>query len=403
MTMSEVPTHVPDTCPVVHFDNSRNQPVGGYFQELDEMRELAPAVWNTFGQGFWVVTRFDDQRAAYQDYETFTSESIIAVDPDPQYMWIPTLVDGPDHTQYRRLLNGYFSPANVAKREEQNREIARKIIEELKAKGSCDLAHEFCGEFPTRAFFALAGFDQKDAPRMVELVTTIFDQMSNPDDHSAQAAAAGEISEYFAKLLDDRRANPRDTSTDLTSHLLTCTFNGEPLTQETLLNILGVIILAGLDTMKCQLGYSFYHLATFPEDRQRILDDPSLIPSFVEESLRYYTIVQPARKLGKDVEFAGCPMKKGEMVLLDLAQSCRDPEAFPEADKFIIDRQNNKHLAFGPGAHRCMGSHLARQELVIAIEEWHKAIPNYELTNTEPLTEHGGQRGVNSIPVRWDI
>lgn len=402
MTISEIPTHVPSSCPVTNFDIMSNRPVEGYFDELDRLREESPVWWSTFGQGFWMLTRFDDQRAAYQNDVAFTSQSIVVTDPDPLYLWIPTLIDGPDHTRYRQLLNGYFSPANVAKLEEQNRRIARDLISELIVRGAADLAWEFCGEFPTRCFYALAGFDQTDVPRMVELVGIIFNQMGNPDDHSAQAEAAGEIREYFVGLIADRRAHPKDPRGDLVSHLLQCTFSDEPLDDETLLNILGVIILAGLDTMKCQLGYSFYHLVTHPQDRQRIIDDPDLIPSFVEESLRYYTIVNPGRKLGEDTEIAGVTMKKGEMVLLDLAQSNRDPRVFDRADEFVIDRQNNKHLAFSPGPHRCMGSHLARQELVIAIDEWHRAIPHYVLDTEEPLTEHGGQRGVNSIPVRWN-
>ncbi len=400
---TNIPVNLPEGCPVTDYDNNMRRPVEGYFALLDELREASPRYWSTHQQGFWMLTRFDDIRAAYQDSETFTSKSIIVTDPDPAYMWVPTMVDGPIHTKYRQLLNAYFSPIAVGKLEEQNRRIAAELVKEIVPRGSCDLAIDFCAEYPTRAFFTLAGFDQSDAPTLSEWVVTVFRNMHNPDGRREQADAMDNIRNYFKGVIADRRLAPRDPASDLTSNLLAARLDGEPLDEETMLNILGVIIMAGLDTTKSQLGYSFYHLAQYEQDRQRLLDDPSLVASFVEESLRYYTIVEPGRKLGRDVEFAGCPMREGDMVLLDLGSACRDPRVFPDADKFVIDRPNNRHVAFAPGPHRCLGSHLARQELTLAIEEWHKAIPHYELANVEPLTEHGGQRGVDSIPVRWTL
>ena len=178
-------------------------------------------------------------------------------------------------------------------------------------------------------------------------------------------------------------------------------FYDAPLSDEQTLNIMEVLILAGLDTVRAQLNYSLFHFATHPEDRQRIIDEPEFIPSAVEESLRYYSIVNPGRKLTEDFELAGCPMKKGDMVLLDLAQANRDPRVFADADTFVVDRTDNKHVAFAPGAHRCLGSHLARQEMTIGLEEWHKRIPHYIIDSDEPVLEHGGMRGIISLPLRW--
>lgn len=401
--MGSLRESLPESCPVVDYDNNMSRPVEGYFALLDELREASPRYWSTHQQGFWMLTRFDDIRAAYQDSETFTSESIIVTDPNPAYLWVPTMIDGPLHTKYRQLLNAYFSPVAVGKLEEQNRRIAAELVAEIAPRGNCDLAVDFCGEYPTRAFFSLAGLDQQDASQLSEWASMIFRNMHNPEGRSIQAEAMGNIRSYFASIIEDRRLNPRDVETDLTSNLLAARLDGGALETDTLLDMLGVVILAGLDTTKSQLGYSFYHLARYLGDRKVILEHPDLIASFVEESLRYYTIVEPGRKVSRDVEFAGCPMKQGDMVLLDLGSACRDPRVFPEADTFLIDRPNNKHVAFAPGPHRCLGSHLARQELRLAVEEWHKVIPNYELCNTEPLTEHGGQRGLDAIPIRWDF
>lgn len=400
MTIEEVNAK-PSSCPVIDWSIDGVKPAGEYYRELDDLREASPAYWNTSGKGFWMLTRFNDMREAYQNGAVFSSESIIVNDPDPQYMWIPTLVDGPDHTKYRQILNSYFSPAAVREREQTNRGYAIDAIEKIIDKGSCDVAKEFSAEFAIRVFLAMTGLPQEDMYDFVGWVDAIFGQMANADDHSEQLAAAAAIREYFTKMIADRRERPLDPKTDFVTHLIQSNFYDEPLSDEQTLNILEVLILAGLDTVRAQLSYSLFHFATHPEDRQRILDEPELIPSAVEESLRYYSIVNPGRKLTQDFEIAGCPMKKGDMVLLDLAQANRDPRVFPDAGTFVVDRPENKHVAFAAGAHRCLGSHLARQELVIGLEEWHKRIPHYVIDGDQPVLEHGGMRGIISLPLRW--
>jgi cytochrome P450 len=163
------------------------------------------------------------------------------------------------------------------------------------------------------------------------------------------------------------------------------------------------MFMAGLDTVAMQLSYSFLHLATHDEDRRRIVEDPSLIPGAVEEFLRYYAFVTPGRKVTQDVDFGPCPMKAGQMIFLPIVSANRDPAEFVDADKVIIDRPDNRHIAFGAGPHRCLGSHLARQELRIGLEEWHKRIPDYRLTAGVPVREHSGQIGLDNLPLEWDL
>ena len=157
-----------------------------------------------------------------------------------------------------------------------------------------------------------------------------------------------------------------------------------------------------LDTLKSQLGWCFYHLATHPEDRRRLVADPSLTPAAVEEFLRAYPIVSMARKVTRDIDFHGCPMKKDQMVLVSNQSACRDPRVFPNAGDVIIDRSPNRHIAFGASEHRCLGSHLARAELQIAIDEWHQQIPEYRIATDEPLMAHGGQISLLELPLAWD-
>ena len=198
------------------------------------------------------------------------------------------------------------------------------------------------------------------------------------------------VSEYWKNTLDGRREAPLDPDVDFVTHISRATMDGEPLPDVDILDIMDTLTLGSLDTLKSQLGWCMYHLATHPEDRRRIVADPSLIPGAVEEFLRAYPIVSMARKLTQDYDFHGCPMKKDDMVLLSIQSATRDPRVFPEPEEVIIDRSPNRHIAFGASEHRCLGSHFARAELLYALEEWHAAIPEYEIASDEPL--HGPRR-----------
>jgi cytochrome P450 len=213
-------------------------------------------------------------------------------------------------------------------------------------------------------------------------------------------AAVNEVTQYFAGLVAQRFKEPGD---DLVSRATTWTVDGAPITEQDLLSFCLLMFQAGLDTVSAQLTYAMYHLATHPADRARIVADPSLIPVANEELLRFYSIVAPGRKAMQDTEIAGCPIKKGEMVLLPLSAANRDPAEFERADEVLIDRPANRHLAFGAGPHRCLGSHLARLELEIAVRLWHERIPEYRIDPGVPIDEHaGGLVGLNNLPLRWD-
>jgi cytochrome P450 len=263
---------------------------------------------------------------------------------------------------------------------------------------------EFCGEFPTEMFLAILGLPLEDAPRMLGWVETIFDLMHvSAEEQGPMAEAMEEMTQYFVDLLAQRRALLLDPETDFMSRLCTASIDGVPLSDEDILNICGVLVLAGLDTVKSQLGYSFLHLARFPADRARVVGDPDLWLSAIEEFMRLYAIVaNDGRKATQDVEFHGCPMHKGDMVMLSVGSACRDPEAFADPFEFIPDRQPNRHLGFAAGPHRCLGSHLARMELRVGLEEWHKQIPDYRLAVGSPSTERGGMLSLQGLRLEWD-
>jgi cytochrome P450 len=218
-------------------------------------------------------------------------------------------------------------------------------------------------------------------------------------------ALAG-IREYWVAALADRRNDSEPREGDLASYLLHATIDEHPLTDNEMLDMLTVLVLAGLDTTRGQLGYMFRHLATHPEHRRALIENPELIPSAVEEVLRYYTIIfGDGRKVTRDIEFHGASLKKGDMVYGLVSGANRDPRAYERADEFLIDRKRNHHMGFASGPHRCLGQHLARREMQIAVEEWLKVIPDFHIAGGEQLVERGGgsMMTLMDLPLAWEV
>ena len=205
------------------------------------------------------------------------------------------------------------------------------------------------------------------------------------------------IIQYLQGALDERTANPTD---DFISELLQSEHDGQPIERPVVMGMCALLLIAGIDTAWSSIGSAMWHLATHPDDRRRLANEPELMPTAIEEFLRAYSPVTMARRLSHDVEFQGCPMKAGDRILMNFPAANRDPKAFPDADKVILDRQHNRHVAFGAGIHRCAGSNLARMELRVAIEEFLARIPEFSLVEGGTVTWAGGQvRGPREVPV----
>jgi cytochrome P450 len=369
-----------------------------FFDRADDWRSRG-RIHQGDGKGtrFWLLTEMDDIRSAYQTPEVFSNTAIQCDTPDPQYHLVPEMLDPPEHGAWRRLMGPLFSPGAVAAMETHIRARFDEILDEVVPRGRCDFVADVALRFPNTIFLELMGMPVDDAPRFQEWETAILHESSQ----SAPAAveATNQVVAYFAELLEARRAAPGD---DIVSKALTWEVNGEPAKTKDLLSFCLLLFQAGLDTVASQLSYAFYHLATHPADRERIVADPGLIPTANEELLRYYAIVTPGRKVVRNVEIAGCPIKAGDMALLPLSSANRDPKQFERADEIIIDRATNPHIAFGAGPHRCLGSHLARLELTVAMQAWHERVPEYELDESVPMGEHSaGLIGLNNLPLRW--
>jgi cytochrome P450 len=389
--------------PVVDFADLMQCPVARkpleHFTMIDTLREADEIHFgDASGHPFWAVTRMDGIRDALQHPEIFSNSAVVPDAPEPPYYWIPEMLDAPLHNKWRKLLGPLFSPGAIEALEPKIRQRFGEIIEEVAPRGRCDFVSDVALKFPNQIFMELMGMPVTDADLFQEWETAILHEGSSTSERAMNAAMS--VHAYFTDVIAEKRKDPGD---DIISKTLSWTIDGVPIDDGDMMAFCLLMFMAGLDTVNTQLSYSFFHLATHPEDRRRINEDPSLMGPAMEEFLRYYAFVTPGRKVIQDTEVAGCPVKAGEMVFLPLVAANRDPNEFPDADKVIIDRQDNRHLAFGAGPHRCLGSHLARTELNIAMQEWHKRVPDYRIDESIPIREHGGQIGLSNLPLVWDV
>jgi len=387
-------------CPAFEFNNFESGPVLSHVKGIDELRKLHPIVRSTFGpKGFWVITESELVREALQQPHIFSSSVVTPLEEDPPYKWIPEMLDPPEHTVWRQLLAPHFAPKLMERMEDRVRSRCVEIIDSFADKGHCDFLTDFAWRYPTTIFMELMGLPLAGLEQFLAWEHDILHLTAEEDpDRSRAVGAMIAVQEYFAVLIEEKRAQPGD---DLLSAALDWQIDGKPIPQPDMLSWCLLMFMAGLDTVSIQLTYSYWYLAQHADARQRLVGDPTVIPSAVEEFLRYFAFVAPSRKVMEDIDFHGCPFNEGDMVLVPLSAATRDPANFPDPTEVRLDRSPNNHVAFGVGPHRCLGSHLARRELRIALEEWHARIPDYHLTDGVDITEHGGMYGIDVMELSW--
>jgi cytochrome P450 len=387
--------------PVRDYDNATVGPVLSAAEGIDALRAEHPFVRSTFGNGFWTFTNAEMIREALQHPDVFSSSVVAVQDPDPPYKWIPEMLDPPEHTTWRQLLAPHFTPKAMERLEGKVRERCVSLIDGFAGTGHCDFLRDFAWRYPTTIFMELMGLPLDGLEQFLEWEHQILHPSAQDDpEHTRGIEAMMAVMGYFAELMEEKRAHPAE---DLLSSSLEWRIGGEPIPMEDLLSWCLLMFMAGLDTVSIQLGYAFWYLAGHPDDRTRIVRDPSLIPAAVEEFLRYFAFVAPSRKVMADTDFHGCPLKQGDMVFVPLSGATRDPAQFEDAGAVHFDRAQNNHIAFGAGPHRCLGSHLARRELRVALEEWHRRIPEYRLTEGVEVTEHGGGlSSIDQLQLSWE-
>jgi hypothetical protein len=307
----------------------------------------------------------------------------------------PITSDPPEHGPARRLLLPFFAPQEIARYTPITRDIARELLAVFRDEGRADAAADYAQHIPVRVISAMLGIPREDETRFTDWVVKIL--QVGPLDPEVSRAASREILHYFADQLEQRRHERRD---DILSFLLDARIEGQPLSDKHLLGTCFLLLVAGIDTTWSAIGSSLWHLATHPDDVARLHAEPELMPIAVEEFLRAYSPVTMAREVSQPVELGGRALCPGDKVLLPFPAANRDHEVFPDPDDVRIDRVHNRHVAFGVGIHRCLGSNLARMELQVAIEEWLAAVPSFRLADEAVVTWTGGQvRGPRTVPV----
>lgn len=384
------------------FDHTDEQYAADPYPIWDELREQCPIAHSERFGGVWLPTRHEDVSAIATDTEHFSSRSIIVNDNRPMLELAPEGVappissDPPFHSEARRMLLPAFSPRNVAKVEDSTRAYCVELLDALQGRDVVDAAEEYAQHIPVRVIANMLGLPESDGDVFRRFVHEIIEGVAVPPEERVEAFLG--LYEYLQSHIADHRAHPRD---DLITFLLESELQGERLTEDHVVRTIALLLIAGIDTTWSAIGASIWHLAGTPGDRERLVAEPELVPTAVEELLRAYAPVTMARLVKDDVEYQGCPMRAEDWVLLPFPAANRDPAVFDDPDEVILDRQPNRHAAFGLGAHRCAGSHLARMEMRVALEEWLRAFPQFSLADPEAVRWSKGQvRGPRTLPVR---
>jgi cytochrome P450 len=352
-----------------------------------------------------VVTRYEDVMWCLRNPEIFSSEMSEQIALGTKRPMIPQQIDPPAQTRFRKILDPLFSRKRMRKLEPDVRRDANALIDSIIDAGKCEFNSSFAIPLPCNVFLHLMGLPAEDLDLFLRLKDgiirphTLVDSMDLEVVTKARADAGAEIYAYFEDLTAKRRKQPTD---DLMTYFLTAEIDEEPLTGEEIQDICFLFLIAGLDTVTATLGCNMAYLAANPQQRQLLVDDPGKIEGAIEELLRWETPVTAVPRLAtQDMTLGGMEIKKGEMVTLMIGAANVDDEEFGNANEVDLERERNRHLAFGGGAHRCLGSHLARMELEVAMEEWHRRIPDYGIAPGETPTYSAGIREVQYLPLVW--
>jgi cytochrome P450 len=352
-----------------------------------------------------VLSRKAEIDEALRHPEIFSS-NMDAVDLKNIRPMIPLQIDPPEHKKYRKLLDPLFAPRRMALLDDSVSAIVNKLIDGFIDRGEVDFAKEFSVPFPSEVFLTLLGLPLSELDRFL----TMKDGIIRPDHvtgkpygsdaaNTYQQSVADSVYEYFNEVLDEREAHRQD---DLLSHFLDADVEGVRLTRNDILDICFLFLIAGLDTVTATLDCMYAFLAQNPEHRQQLVDDPTVIPSAVEELLRWETpVMGVVRASLEDTTLDGCPINKGDQVMIMLGSANTEEGEFEDAHTVRFDREANRHIAFGGGIHRCLGSHLARLELRVALREWHRRIPEYSIEPDHTLVYTGGIRSIDYFPMRF--
>lgn len=361
-------------------------------------------IWTPFTGGHWIATTGDAIREIYSDPSRFSSEVIfLPKEAGEKYQLVPTRMDPPEHTPYRRSLDKGLSLAQIRKVEDRVRQVAAELIGGFADAGQCDFARDYAAIFPVKVFMALADLPMEDVPLLSRFATQMTRPEGNTPEEMAAALEAGNNG-FFAYVDPIIRARTGGTGDDLITVMVSSEIDGAPITHEKAVGLISLLLLGGLDTVVNFLSFFMIHLARNPEIVVDMRGDPLRLMRGVEELFRRFPVVSEARMVAKDMEYRGVTLKRGDMILLPTALHGLDETE--NADPWTLDlgRRAPSHTTFGGGPHRCAGMHLARLEVSVTLQEWLKRIPAFELRpGAAPVYHSGIVAAVENVPLIWAV
>lgn len=401
MTSTAIPAHVPanliGSFPLVLGQVTDENP---FDRIIPDIHEGPVAIYVPGGylnmEGAWVFRRAVDLQFVYADTEHFSVKDFAPFSKLLGDSWnlVPAEIDQPDHDLFRLVLNPLFAPRRMAALESSVRTYARQYIDAFKQQGHCEFVNDFAFRFPIAVFLELMGLPMS---RVEEFLVWEKGLLHDPDINNIIAATRA-VKNYLLEEIAERRKNPRD---DLITYGLNAEINGRKWTEDELFGFCFNLFIGGMDTVSTTVALHFRHLAERPDHQQYLRENPDKIPSAVEELMRAYAPAMQARTCIKPVRIAGAQVLPGDKVLMTPMIANRDPEAFENPNEIRLDR-NPRHLNFGYGIHRCLGAPLARREVIIAIEEFLKAIPQFRIASGAKIITHlGGVIQPDCLPLVW--
>ena len=397
-----------DKIPVTDFatdwDHTDPQWVADPYPIWEDLRGRCPVAHTDRYGGGWFPTTYAAVSKVAKDTTNFTSRTVVIGNGRPDELAPPAPIgvappissDPPFHAIARKVVLPAFAPAPVNAFEPTIRALCVELLDKVVGQEYVNGSSDYAQYIPSGVIRRLLGFPEEDVDLFLQFVHTVLEGVDHSVEDRIEEFAPVEA--YVIAQIEDHMANPRD---DLTNYLLNVEVEGQKLAPEHIFGTVILTLIAGIDTTWSALGSSLWHLSQHPEDLERLINEPELLPTAIEEFLRFYSPVNMARLVKHDMDYLGCPMKEDDWILLGFPSANRDETVFKDADKFIIDRAENRHVAFGLGIHRCAGSNLARLELRVALEEWLKRYPRFELADASAVTWSEGQvRGPRNLPFR---
>lgn len=397
--MDQVPDHVPPElvrqAGIIYSPEFLADP----YKFFAGMHEKFPPIFYDVGPfgNAWVLTKHEDALFALRHAEYFSNEDATPFprDPEDYFYFIPIEVDPPEHRKYRNIVDPIVSPQGVLKLEERIRSLANELIDDIIDRGECEFDEAFGRPLPVLVFLDLMGLPRDMCDTFVSWAMALL----HSNDRAIMGQTLKTIGDYLKTAIADKKANPDD---GLVSRIVLAEIDGKPISEKEAFGFVTFLFIAGLDTVFATLNNMWLWLANNPDRRQEIIDNPDNINAQVEELLRVFSVTFSGRTVAQDIEMRGVQLKKGDKITSILPACNFDPDVFPNPTEVNFHRPKKIILAFTVGVHSCMGAHLARLEIKIALQEWLKRIPDFKVKpGAETIYRPGGVIGPESVPLVW--